>query len=98
MGACAFTDVQHRDIIVFKNLRFHPSTQEQQNGVFKNPLSIEFLKRRVSGDSFLRIPVDGTPNRKKKISGFKQKRIRVDGAYCFYSFVFSPRLPSYHQQ
>jgi len=73
MGACAFTNVQHRGVIVFKNLRFHPSTQEQQNGVFKNLLSIEFLKRCVFGDRFLRIPVDGTPIR-NKIYPFSNKK------------------------
>ena len=29
MVACAFTDIQHSDVIVFKNLRFHPSTEEK---------------------------------------------------------------------
>ena len=39
-----------------------------------------FLKRCVFGDRFHRKRVDGRPNRRKKISVFKQKRIRVDGA------------------
>ena len=38
------------------------------------------LKRCVFGDRFQRKRVDGWPNRSKKISVFKQKRIRVDGA------------------
>ena len=29
MTACAFTDIQHSDVIVSKNLRFHPSTEEK---------------------------------------------------------------------
>jgi len=36
MRVCAFTGNQHRDVIVFKNLRFHASRRVQQNGVFKN--------------------------------------------------------------
>ena len=39
-----------------------------------------FLKRCVFGDRFHRKRVGGRPNRSKKISVFKQKRIRVDGA------------------
>ena len=39
-----------------------------------------FLKRCVFGDRFHRKRVDGRPNRSKKISVFKQKRIGVDGA------------------
>ena len=36
MGACAFTGIQLRDVIVFKeNPRFHPSTRVQ-NEVFKD--------------------------------------------------------------
>ena len=30
MGAGAFTTIQHHDEIVFKNLRFYPSTRGQQ--------------------------------------------------------------------
>ena len=33
IGACAFTGIHHSDIIVFKNLRFHPLTRLQQNSV-----------------------------------------------------------------
>ena len=33
IGACAFTGIHHSDIIVFKNLRFHPLTTLQQNSV-----------------------------------------------------------------
>ena len=33
IGACAFTGIHHSDIIVFKNLRFHPFTTLQQNSV-----------------------------------------------------------------
>ena len=37
-----------------------------------------FFNRCVVGDCFHRIRVDGRPNRRKKKSVFKQKRIRVD--------------------
>ena len=34
-GNIQFTGIQHRKVIVFKNLRFHPSTPVEQNRVFK---------------------------------------------------------------
>ena len=34
--ACAFTGIQHRDVIVFKSLRFKPSTRVQHNKVGHN--------------------------------------------------------------
>ena len=40
----------------------------------------EVLKRYIFGDRFNRIRVDGRPNRRKKISVFKQKWIHVDAA------------------
>ena len=68
------------DIIVFENLRFRPSTRKRKAGVFKkSPLWRAFLKRCVFGDCFHMIRVDGRPNWRKKISVFKQKRIRVYG-------------------
>ena len=39
-----------------------------------------FWKRCVFGDCFHQIRMDGGPNRRKKISLFRQKRKRVDGA------------------
>ena len=75
MGACAFTGIQHYDVIVFKNC-FHPTTRVQQNGFFKNLYSEErFRKDSFFGDRFYQIRVDGRPNRR-----FIQKGIRVDGA------------------
>ena len=53
---------------------FGPFTFKREAGVLKNLHSGErFLKRCVFGDRFYRIRVDGGPNRKKKISVFKQK-------------------------
>ena len=55
------------DIIVFENLCFCPSTRKREASVYKNLQSGErFWKHNVFGD--------------QKISGFKQKRILVDGA------------------
>ena len=34
-GNMQFTGIQHRKVIVFKNLHFHPSTPVKQNRVFK---------------------------------------------------------------
>lgn len=34
--ACAFTGIQHRDVIVFKSLRFKPSTRVQNTKVGYN--------------------------------------------------------------
>ena len=59
MGACAFTGIQHYDVIVFKNC-FHPTTRVQQNGFFKNLYSEErFWKDSFFGDRFYQIRVDG---------------------------------------
>lgn len=35
-GNMRFTGIQHRKVIVLKNLRFHPSTPVEQNRIFKN--------------------------------------------------------------
>ena len=43
--ACALTGVHHRDVIVFKNVCFHPSTRVQQNGVFENLFSGERFRK-----------------------------------------------------
>ena len=42
--ACALTGVQHRDVIVFKNACFHPSTRVQQNCVFEHLYSGKHFK------------------------------------------------------
>ena len=69
------------DIIVFEYLRFLPSTRKREAGVLENLHSGGgLLKRCVLGDRFHQIRVGGTPKRMKKISVFKQKGIRVDGA------------------
>ena len=52
-----------------------------------------FLKRCVFGDRFHRLRVDGSLNRRKKISFFKQERIRVVGASEFQ--VFALIIPTY---
>ena len=69
------TGIQHRDLIVIKNLRFHPSTRIQQIDIFKKPpLWREFLKRCVFVERrFHRIRVDaelrryGRPNRRRNL-------------------------------
>ena len=42
---CALTGVHHRDVIVFKNVCFHPSTRIQQNSVFEHLYSGERLRK-----------------------------------------------------
>ena len=119
MVACAFTDIQHSDVIVFKNLRFHPSTEEkspmvrqtileqleewhvivscdqlgetlraaptrlpstrvQQNGVLKTLQSGEQFWKDAFSVTVSTGSVWTGEKREKKISAFKQKRIRVD--------------------
>ena len=56
------------DIIVFENFRFCPSTRKREASVFKNLQSLEKVFENI------------TFSVTKKISGFKQKRILVDGA------------------
>ena len=45
------------------------------------------MKRCVFGDRFRRMRVDGRPDQEEKISVFKQKRIRVEGASDFQVFA-----------
>ena len=80
MRACAFTGIHDRDVIVFKNVRFHPSTRVQQNGVFKKLYSGERFWQQACSVTFLldtcrrqaKLYMDG------KKSFFKQN-LRVDG-------------------
>ena len=97
-GSMRITDIQHRDVIVFKNLRFHPLKQVQQNGVFKNLLSRErVLKSCVFSDSFYRIAVDGTPNRNIKVCAFSNKNRNMwTGRIVFIVFTLSCSLPDSH--
>ena len=53
MGASAFTAIQQREVIVFKNHRLIHPYAVQQKVVFKNPQSEErFRKDEGSGDRF----------------------------------------------
>ena len=82
------TGIQHRDLIVIKNLRFHPSTRIQQ-------IDINFSKNLHSGENFWKDAFSlnavftgyvwtpsyaGTVGQTgEEISAFMQKRIRVSG-------------------
>ena len=74
-----------RDVIVFKNLRFHLPTRVHRIGVFKNLHSGErFWNGTFSVTVFNGYVWTLGQNGGKKISFFKQKWIRVDGALLAY--------------
>ena len=66
----------------FENLCFRPSWRIREARVSEN-----VFERCVFVDRFHWIRVDGRPNRKKKTSVFKRKRIHVDGASIFCKFA-----------
>ena len=77
------------DIIVFENPRFRPSTSKGEVGVFKKLHFGEYfekllLRRPPSPDTWGR-----WAEQEKKISAFKQKRIREDRplTYCFFAVI-----------
>ena len=84
MGACAFTGIQQRDVIVVKKTPFSSlSTRVQQNGVSKHLHSGE----RLWKDAFSVIIFTGyvkcgqqTKPGEKNSFVLNQKRIPVDGA------------------
>ena len=66
----------------FENLCFRPFWRIRKARVSEN-----VFERCVFVDRFHWIRVDGRPNRKKKTSVFKRKRIHVDGASIFCKFA-----------
>ena len=77
MGACAFTGIQYRDVIVFQNLRFQ---RIQQKGVFKIRHSGERFRKDAFSVTAFAEDVLTVSQSGGKFSVFKQQQLRMDRA------------------
>ena len=77
------------DVSVFEKLRFHPSTRQHENGVFKKIHSGQRFRKASFSVTENAVSVWTPTQTDKKRCVFKNIRIRVDGALINVSDHFS---------